>query len=78
MAKRKFDFQKRTTETTPQDIGEGIQHFIDGSQEGITRKTIALPEAQFIRVKVEAAKRRVPAYQLWGEIVEAYFQDREE
>jgi predicted DNA binding CopG/RHH family protein len=44
----------------------------------MTRKTIALPQAAFLRVKIEAAKRGIPASRLWGEIVDAYFKARAE
>jgi predicted DNA binding CopG/RHH family protein len=40
----------------------------------MTRKTIALPQEAFLRVKIEAAKRGIPASRLWGEIVDAYFK----
>jgi hypothetical protein len=76
MPKKEFSFQKRQPETESQDVGKDINQFINGNRESITRKTIAIPEEQFIRVKIEAAKRRIPAYRLWGEIVDAYFKDR--
>jgi hypothetical protein len=82
MPKKDFSFQKRKPDAdTPEadkDTDKGIQRFIAGHQGTITRKTIALPEEHFIRVKVEAAKRGIPAYQLWGEIVDAYFRNAQE
>lgn len=75
MAKKSFSFQREesTLTTTPQPIND-IEHFIAGTPTAITRKTIAIPEEQFKKVKIEAAKRGVPAYQLWGEIVDSYFE----
>jgi hypothetical protein len=74
MPKKHFSFQKEHTAPVAHDAGADIAQFIAGQTTQITRKTIALPEESFIRVKIEAAKRRIPAYQLWGEIVEAYFR----
>ena len=75
MTKKNFSFQREETAviTTPQPIND-IEHFIAGHPPTITRKTIALPEEQFKKVKIEAAKRGIPAYQLWGEIVDSYFE----
>ncbi len=78
MPKKSFSFQKGKSETEVHDVSQDIHRFIAGQREQITRKTIALPEESFVRVKVEAAKRGVPAYQLWGEIVDAYFRDHPE
>jgi len=36
------------------------------------------PQEAFLRVKIEAAKRGIPASRLWGEIVDAYFKARAE
>jgi predicted DNA binding CopG/RHH family protein len=78
MPKKSFSFQKGKPETEGHDVSQDIHRFIAGAREQITRKTIALPEESFVRVKVEAAKRGVPAYQLWGEIVNAYFREHPE
>ena len=67
---------------------EAIEAILAAQTRGVTRplvvlpvgagKTIALPPAAFVRVKIEAAKRGIPASQLWGEIVDAYFKTRAE
>lgn len=76
MPKKRFSFQKETTTAEVQEPNHDIQRFINGQQENLTRKTIALPPESFVKVKIEAVKRGIPAYRLWGEIVEAYFKDR--
>ena len=76
MPKKDFTLGKGATARVADDAREDLQHFIDGSEATLTRKTIALPEEQFIRVKIEAARRRIPAYRLWGEIVDTYFENR--
>ena len=75
MAKKSFSFQREETTviSSPQPIND-IENFIAGNPPTITRKTIAIPEEQFKKVKIEAAKRGIPAYQLWGEIVDSYFE----
>jgi predicted DNA binding CopG/RHH family protein len=82
MLKKDFSFQKRKPDVdapeADKDTDQDIQRFIAGRHGTITRKTIALPEEDFIRVKVEAAKRGIPAYQLWGEIIDAYFKNAQE
>jgi len=78
MPKKTFSFQKRTPDPAPPAAGPDITQFIAGQPPALTRKTIALPPAAFVRVKIEAAKRGIPASQLWGEIVEAYFKTRAE
>jgi hypothetical protein len=78
MPKKSFSFQKRTPDPAPPAAGPDIAQFIAGQPTALTRKTIALPQAAFVRVKIEAAKRGIPASRLWGEIVEAYFQTRAE
>jgi len=78
MAKKSFSFQKRTPDPTPPAASPDITQFIAGQPALITRKTIALPHEAFLRVKIEAAKRGIPASRLWGEIVEAYFKTRAE
>ena len=75
MPKKSFSFQREKVAPEIPDPSKDIQRFIAGREGSITRKTIALPEAHFVRVKIEAAKRGVPAYQLWGEIVDAYFKE---
>ncbi|MEE9146923.1 MAG: hypothetical protein V3U27_05935 [Candidatus Tectomicrobia bacterium] len=76
MPKKHFSFQKETTTTEVQEPSQDIQRFVAGQQENLARKTIALPQESFVKVKIEAAKRGIPAYRLWGEIVDAYFKDR--
>ncbi len=76
MPKKDFSLRKPATAPAANAAREDLQQFIDGSEATLTRKTIALPEEQFIQVKIEAARRRIPAYRLWGEIVEAYFENR--
>jgi hypothetical protein len=78
MPKKRFSFQPRQPDAALPAADPDIQRFISGAPAPITRKTIALPEASFTRVKVEAAKRGVPAYQLWGEIVDTYFRTHPE
>ena len=78
MPKKSFFFQKRTPEPAPSAAGPDLAQFIAGQPASMTRKTIALPPAAFVRVKIEAAKRGIPASQLWGEIVDAYFKTRAE
>jgi len=78
MPKKSFSFQKRTPDSTPPAAGPDMTQFITGQPALMTRKTIALPQEAFLRVKIEAAKRGIPASRLWGEIVEAYFKTRAE
>jgi len=78
MPKKSFSFQKRTPDPTPAAAGPDIMQFITGEAPMMTRKTIALPHEAFLRVKIEAANRGIPASRLWSEIVEAYFQTRAE
>jgi hypothetical protein len=78
MPKKHFTFQKPTPDPAPPAATPDITQFIAGQPAGMTRKTIALPQAAFLRVKIEAAKRGIPASRLWGEIVEAYFKTRAE
>ena len=75
MPKKSFSFHREKVAPENTDPSKDIQRFIAGREGSITRKTIALPEEHFVRVKIEAAKRGVPAYQLWGEIVDAYFKE---
>ena len=72
MPRKKFSFDTEQPHTT---APEQIDAFISGKSEDIARKTIAIPEKYFKMVKIEAAKRDIPAYVLWGEIVESYFTD---
>jgi predicted DNA binding CopG/RHH family protein len=78
MPKKSFTFQKRTPDPAPQAASPVIAQFIAGQPARMTRKTIALPQEAFLRVKIEAAKRGIPASRLWGEIVDAYFKTRVE
>ncbi len=78
MPKKSFSFQKRTPDPAPPAASPDIAQFIAGQPALMTRKTIALPPDAFLRVKIEAAKRGIPAARLWGEIVDAYFQTRAE
>jgi predicted DNA binding CopG/RHH family protein len=78
MPKKSFTFQKRSPDPAPPTTSPDISQFIAGHSMHMTRKTIALPQAAFLRVKIEAAKRGIPASRLWGEIVDAYFKTREE
>ena len=78
MPKKSFSFQKRTPDPAPQPAGPDMAQFIAGLPASMTRKTIALPYEAFTRVKIEAAKRGIPASRLWGEIVDAYFKTRAE
>jgi len=74
MPKKSFTFQKRAPDPVSPAPSTDIAQFIAGQPVGITRKTIALPHEAFLRVKIEAAKRGIPASRLWGEIVDAYFK----
>ena len=74
MPKKSFTFQKRAPDPVPPAASPDIAQFIAGQPTGMTRKTIALPQEAFLRVKIEAAKRGIPASCLWGEIVDAYFK----
>ncbi len=78
MPKKSFTFQKRAPDPAPPPASPDITQFIAGQPAHMTRKTIALPQAAFLRVKIEAAKRGIPASRLWGEIVDAYFKARAE
>jgi len=74
MAKKDFSFSRKEPEKEVKDIEE----FIDGKKDiFLSRKTIVIPEKYFMMVKIEAAKRGLKAYQLWGEIVEFYFKNKE-
>ena len=66
MPKKSFSFQKRTPVPAPPATSPDITQFITGAAPLITRKTIALPHEAFLRVKIEAAKRGIPASRLWG------------
>ena len=70
MPKKSFTFQKRVrsaaTMTSPD-----ISQFIAGHAAQITRSHRVTQES-FLRVKIEAVKRGIPASRLWGEIVDAY------
>ena len=74
MPKKSFTFQKRAPTPAPPPASPDITQFIPGQPAHMTRKTIALPQEAFLRVKIEAAKRGIPASRLWGEIVDAYFE----
>ena len=78
MPKKSFTFQKRAPDPVPPAVSSDIAQFIAGEPAGMTRKTIALPQEAFLRVKIEAAKRGIPASRLWGEIVDAYFKTHAE
>ena len=78
MPKKSFTFQKRSPDPAPPATNSDISQFIAGQSAQMTRKTIALPQEAFLRVKIEAAKRGIPASRLWGEIVDAYFKTRGE
>jgi predicted DNA binding CopG/RHH family protein len=78
MPKKSFTFQKRSPDPMPPTTNPDISQFIAGHSAQMTRKTIALPQEAFLRVKIEAAKRGIPASRLWGEIVDAYFKARAE
>ena len=78
MPKKSFTFQKRAPDLAPPPASPDITQFIAGQPAHMTRKTIALPQEAFLRVKIEAAKRGIPASRLWGEIVDAYFKARGE
>jgi predicted DNA binding CopG/RHH family protein len=78
MPKKSFTFQKRSPDPVPTTTSPDISQFIAGQSAQMTRKTIALPQEAFLRVKIEAAKRGIPASRLWGEIVDAYFKARAE
>jgi len=78
MPKKSFTFQKRSPDPVPPTTSLDISQFIAGQSAQMTRKTIALPQEAFLRVKIEAAKRGIPASRLWGEIVDAYFKARAE
>jgi hypothetical protein len=78
MPKKSFTFQKRSPDPVPPTTSPDISQFITGQSAQMTRKTIALPQEAFLRVKIEAAKRGIPASRLWGEIVDAYFKARAE
>jgi predicted DNA binding CopG/RHH family protein len=78
MPKKSFSFQKPTPGAPQRLASTDLTEFIAGATPLLTRKTIALPHDAFLRVKIEAAKRGIPAARLWGEIVEAYFQTRAE
>ena len=78
MPKKSFTFQKRSPDPVPPTTSPDISQFIAGQSAQMTRKTIALPQEAFLRVKIEAAKRGLPASRLWGEIVDAYFKARAE
>jgi predicted DNA binding CopG/RHH family protein len=78
MPKKSFTFQKRSPDPVPPTTSPDITQFIAGQSAQMTRKTIALPQEAFLRVKIEAAKRGIPASRLWGEIVDAYFKARAE
>ena len=73
MAKKDFSFGKKEPLKKVKDIEE----FIDGTKEKLVRKTIVIPEKYFTMVKIESAKRGLKAYELWGEIVESYFKEKE-
>ena len=74
MPKKNFTFQKSSPNPAPPTTRPDISQFIAGHAAHMTRKTIALPQEAFLRVKIEAAKRGIPASRLWGEIVDAYFK----
>lgn len=74
MPKKSFSFQKPAPDAAPRVASNDLTQFIAGATPLMTRKTIALPHDAFLRVKIEAAKRGIPAARLWGEIVDAYFQ----
>ena len=78
MPKKSFTFQKRSPDPVPPTTSPDISQFIAGQSAQMTRKTIALPQEAFLRVKIEAAKRGIPASRLWGEIVDTYFKARAE
>ena len=78
MPKKSFSFQTRTPDLTPPATSPDMTPFITGQTATVVRKTIALPHEAFLRVKIAAAKRGIPASRLWGEIVEAYFQTHAE
>jgi len=78
MPKKSFSFQTRTPDPTPPVASPDLTQFIAGQSAAMVRKTIALPHEAFLRVKIAAAKRGIPASRLWGEIVETYFQARAE
>ncbi len=78
MPKKSFSFQKPAPDVAPRATRTDLTQFIAGATPLMTRKTIALPQDAFLRVKIEAAKRGIPAARLWGEIVDAYFQARVE
>jgi predicted DNA binding CopG/RHH family protein len=78
MPKKSFSFQTRTVDPAPPATSPDLTQFIAGQSATVVRKTIALPHEAFLRVKIAAAKRGIPASRLWGEIVETYFQHRAE
>ena len=57
MPKKSFTFQKRSPDPAPPTTSPDISQFIAGHAAQMTRKTIALPQEAFLRVKIEAAKR---------------------
>jgi predicted DNA binding CopG/RHH family protein len=78
MPKKSFSFQTRTADPAPPAASSDMTPFITGQTATVVRKTIALSHDAFLRVKIAAAKRGIPASRLWGEIVETYFQTRAE
>lgn len=74
MAKKDFSFNKK--EVIDKNKVKDIDEFIEGEKDTLVRKTIVIPEKYFTMVKIEAAKRGLKAYQVWGEIVETYFKNR--
>lgn len=78
MPKKSFSFQKPATDAPTRLARHDLTEFITGATPLMTRKTIALPHDAFLRVKIAAAKRGIPAARLWGEIVDAYFQTHAE
>jgi hypothetical protein len=74
MAKKDFSFDRK--EPVKKQVKD-IDEFIEGEKDALVRKTIVIPEKYFTMVKVEAAKRHLKAYQVWGEIVESYFKNKE-
>jgi hypothetical protein len=76
MAKKDFSFnRKEPVEKQVKD--RDIDEFIKGEKDTLVRKTIVIPEKYFTMVKIEAAKRHLKAYQVWEEIVESYFKNKQ-
>ncbi len=76
MSKKDFSFKRKESEKEKKQE-KNIAEFIEGEKEDLVRKTIVIPEHYFTMVKIEAAKRKIKAYQLWGEIVEFYFKNQD-